>query len=241
VTEQQYPEPSQATTTLVLGIIGLVCCCVLAPVSWWMGRKEVNAIDAGRRPPENRGKAQTGKVLGMIGTVVLLLAIPLGFGVARNIDEIGAAIEDAFSPGEEANRNDDGEIVATSTISVYDLEVGDCGDWPEDSDAYLTVTVHPCDTPHDFEVYLVGDMPDGPNAVWPGENAVVDFSDEACLAAFQGFVGISWEASPDLTYSYLYPSEDSWDTGDREILCTISSVDGTRMTGTREGSGLATD
>ncbi|MCH8971439.1 MAG: hypothetical protein IH918_05050, partial [Acidobacteria bacterium] len=32
----QYPEPSQATTILVLGILGLILCQVLAPFAWVM-------------------------------------------------------------------------------------------------------------------------------------------------------------------------------------------------------------
>lgn len=35
----QYPEPSQATTILVLGILGLILCQVLAPFAWVMGNR----------------------------------------------------------------------------------------------------------------------------------------------------------------------------------------------------------
>ena len=34
---------------------------------------ELKAIDAGRRPPENRGTANAGKILGIVGTVILAL------------------------------------------------------------------------------------------------------------------------------------------------------------------------
>ena len=67
----QYPEASQATTILVLGILGLIICGVLAPVAWIMGKNELEAIDSGRRPPENRGTANAGKILGIIGTVLI--------------------------------------------------------------------------------------------------------------------------------------------------------------------------
>ncbi len=70
-----YPEASQATTALVLGILGIVICGVLAPFAWSMGNKELAAIDAGRRPPENRGTATAGRVLGIIGTVLLIVGI----------------------------------------------------------------------------------------------------------------------------------------------------------------------
>lgn len=67
----QYPEASQATTILVLGILGLVLCQVLGPFAWVMGNNEIAAIDAGRRPPEQRSTANAGRILGIIGTVLL--------------------------------------------------------------------------------------------------------------------------------------------------------------------------
>jgi hypothetical protein len=70
-----YPESSQATTALVLGILGIVICGVLGPFAWVMGKREIEAIDAGRRPPENRGTANAGKILGIIGTVLLGIGI----------------------------------------------------------------------------------------------------------------------------------------------------------------------
>lgn len=70
-----YPEASQATTILVLGILGIVICGILAPFAWNMGTKELAAIDSGRRPPENRGTANAGRILGIIGTVLLAISI----------------------------------------------------------------------------------------------------------------------------------------------------------------------
>jgi TRAP-type C4-dicarboxylate transport system permease small subunit len=70
-----YPEPSQATTALVLGILGIVICGILAPFAWNIGNKELAAIDAGRRAPENRGTANAGRILGIVGTVLLAIGI----------------------------------------------------------------------------------------------------------------------------------------------------------------------
>jgi hypothetical protein len=81
----RYPEATQATTALVMGILGLVVCGILAPFAWNMGNKELAAIDAGRRPPENRGTANAGRILGIIGTVLLgvsiVIVLLLIFGV----------------------------------------------------------------------------------------------------------------------------------------------------------------
>lgn len=67
----QYPEQSQATTILVMGILGLIICGILAPFAWVMGNKELTAIDSGLRSPENRSTANAGRILGIIGTVLL--------------------------------------------------------------------------------------------------------------------------------------------------------------------------
>lgn len=75
---QMYPEQSQATTALVLGILGLVLCQILAPFAWYIGNKEVDAIDAGRRAPENRGTGNAGRILGIIGTVLLVIGVIVG-------------------------------------------------------------------------------------------------------------------------------------------------------------------
>lgn len=65
-----YPEKSQATTVLVLGIIGILCCGPLSIVAWIMGQNEINGIDGGRRDPSQRGTANAGRILGIVGTII---------------------------------------------------------------------------------------------------------------------------------------------------------------------------
>ncbi|HUG32335.1 MAG TPA: DUF4190 domain-containing protein [Acidimicrobiia bacterium] len=89
-----YPEASQATTILVLGILGLIICQFLAPVAWVMGNNELQAIDAGRRNPENRGTANAGRILGIIGTVLMAIVIVIIILVV-----IGAFTFGAFNVG----------------------------------------------------------------------------------------------------------------------------------------------
>ena len=75
MTDQYYQEDSQATTVLVLGILSLVLCQVLGPIAWVMGNNELAGIDAGRRPPQNRGTAQAGRILGIISTVLMIIGV----------------------------------------------------------------------------------------------------------------------------------------------------------------------
>jgi hypothetical protein len=74
-----------STTALVLGIVGLVgamgsCCCCLffvpglcAPAAWFIGRKELADIRAGRAPYTGESNAKTGMILGIVGTALLAL------------------------------------------------------------------------------------------------------------------------------------------------------------------------
>jgi hypothetical protein len=72
---QYAPDHPKATTSLVLGILGVVLCQVIAPFAWSMGRKTLNEIDASQGRVGGRGAAQAGYILGIVGTVLLALSV----------------------------------------------------------------------------------------------------------------------------------------------------------------------
>lgn len=74
------PDHPQASTVLVLGILGLVLCQVLSPFAWVMGSRVVNEIDGSRGAYGGRGIANAGRVCGIVGTVLIGLTILLVFG-----------------------------------------------------------------------------------------------------------------------------------------------------------------
>ena len=68
----QAPSAStQAITSLVLGILGLVCCPLLGPVAWFLGDQEAKAIAQGRSPATGEGIAKIGFILGILGSIYL--------------------------------------------------------------------------------------------------------------------------------------------------------------------------
>jgi hypothetical protein len=71
------PEAPGATAALVLGIIG-VWLWLVAPFAWVRGRRTLNEINASMGQLGGRTKADVGRVLGIIGTVLLVLTIALG-------------------------------------------------------------------------------------------------------------------------------------------------------------------
>lgn len=66
---------SRATTSLILGILGIVCCQICAPIAWYIGNKELMAIRAGTSPAGGEGIAKAGKITGIIGTILLILSL----------------------------------------------------------------------------------------------------------------------------------------------------------------------
>jgi hypothetical protein len=73
----QYAEASQGVLALVLGLIGLFAFPPVAPAAWIIGRREVRAVNHGRRNPRHRTLGQLGLIFGIVGTVVLAVGVVL--------------------------------------------------------------------------------------------------------------------------------------------------------------------
>ncbi len=165
-------------------------------------------------PPETEPLAQPRQGRGCRGCLVLLLVIGIGLAAA------GTLLGFFFTERE------------TGTIEV-DGTAGDC--LLLESDGFVvtdTVTVD-CDEPHDAEVYLTSTFPEGD---FPGDGALADTADSACFDAFEGYVGTPYVDSV-YYYDWLVPTEDGWEAGDRELLCTLVSEDGARLVGSAFASG----
>ena len=132
-----------------------------------------------------------------------------------------AVVSDALGPGE--------------TI-VFELGAGDCLNDASESGDVSTVPVVDCDKPHDSEVYAVITMD---STDYPGDDAVVAQANDNCRAEFESFIGVP-AAHSRYMFNALYPTEDSWNGGDREILCRVALVtDGEiqKVTGSLKGAG----
>ena len=119
-------------------------------------------------------------------------------------------------------------------ISSFDLEVDDCWLVPMvEIDANDTVLID-CEQPHQYQVYYITDYA-GDTDEFPGKQAMENAADEACIAAFENYVGIDYDSS-EFDYSTLYPSEDTWEDGDRELLCSLEASDNSEWTGSGKGA-----
>jgi len=88
------PTDSQATVALVLGILSLLpCCWVVGPVAFFIGNAARRRIEVAGGTISGGGMATAGMVMGIIGTVflvlVILYAIAVAIGVANALRPTG--------------------------------------------------------------------------------------------------------------------------------------------------------
>ena len=89
----QQSASTQAITSLILGILGVICCGLMAPIAWYIGSQELKAIQAGLSPAAGDGLARAGMILGIVGTILLaahrgIESITLDRGAAHLKDEL---------------------------------------------------------------------------------------------------------------------------------------------------------
>jgi hypothetical protein len=125
-------------------------------------------------------------------------------------------------------------IASACSGNVFDLEVGQCFDDPDDFSEVSDVAIVDCAEPHDNEVYHLFDVPDGD---YPGLTVIETAATDGCLGAFDAYVGKAYIDS-DLDIRYLYPSEDTWGEGDREVVCSLYNLFDEQMTGSMRNSGI---
>ncbi|MDP9134533.1 MAG: septum formation family protein [Actinomycetota bacterium] len=127
---------------------------------------------------------------------------------------------------------------AGEETSVFELEAGDC--FSVESDELTTVAVVDCEQSHEYEAFALLDHEAGEADPYPGDDAMLEYGDTACQAPFGEYVGREYQASVWYITS-LYPSEQTWADGDRELVCTLYQRDADSepiaVTGSAEGSG----
>lgn len=72
---QPMGDHPKAQTAMILGILGLVCCGLLAIPAYIIGNNAVKEIDASGGQYGGRGMANAGKICGLIGIVLMVLGI----------------------------------------------------------------------------------------------------------------------------------------------------------------------
>ena len=111
------------------------------------------------------------------------------------------------------------------------LRVGDCFEEPRGTEVVEDVQHKPCGDLHDAEVIFVGENParDGTAAISDADHR--DWIGANCLPAFTTYTGADLMSQEVLDLGYFVPTDESWEDGDRTVICYAVRVDGTQMTG----------
>jgi ferric-dicitrate binding protein FerR (iron transport regulator) len=86
---RRWTKPHRANTVLVFGILGLVVCAFLGIAAWVMGNNDLKEMDAGIMDPSGRDSTNTGRILGMVSTILGIAGV--GFGLLWFIAFAGSA------------------------------------------------------------------------------------------------------------------------------------------------------
>ncbi|UED83705.1 DUF4190 domain-containing protein [Streptomyces profundus] len=223
------PMNTLAVTAFVLSLV------LLFPAALVLGIIALGRVGTSRE--RGKGLAITAICLASAQIVALAVLVPLALDDSDDtkaesqetsedrVDEEPPEPPDDPEPGDD-EPGDEG----VDTI-VFDLRVGDCFDPPGGLGAYeeegaleQSVSVVPCDQPHEAEVYGQFDVTG--YGAFPGSEELAGLADQECRALVQPYVLDTWALPIEAQPYYYHPEATSWRIGDREILCFFGRVDG---------------
>ncbi len=147
-------------------------------------------------------------------TWAVYIAAALGFAI------YGAATS--------VDRDDSGSIVGGGAVDAFSVRVGDCfNDTDTFSDEVSSVPGVPCTDPHDNETFAVFDVAFDS---YPDEEVMAQHAYDSCQQQFEPFVGKDYESST-LEISTMYPTQQSWEQSDREVVCAIYDMNANKLVG----------
>jgi hypothetical protein len=160
----------------------------------------------------------------------MLLRLAIGaavFSISAIWGAVGASDTTVDTSPPEIPDASDGETVAAAALGV-----GDCIMWPEDDEDFAMVERRPCSVNHDAELFGTIDHPAAPDSEFPGTEAIAEWSAQACHEAFASYVGVTFDESYELDFSFFTPTELGWrKLDDRTVQCVVHDFDGDPLQG----------
>ena len=68
-------KPHRGSLILAFGILGLVSCHLFAVAAWSMANTDLREMDRGEMDQSGRELTNTGRILGLVGTVLLIVPV----------------------------------------------------------------------------------------------------------------------------------------------------------------------
>ena len=133
-----------------------------------------------------------------------------------------------------ADRDSTGAIVGEGSIDPFSIIVGDCfDDTGFNNEEVTSLPGVPCSNPHDNEAFAVFDVS---MVNFPGDE-MGQIAYDSCMDHFSNFVGKEYESST-LEIMTLYPSSESWQQDDREVICALYDMDENKLQGSVKGLAI---
>ncbi|HEX6419655.1 MAG TPA: septum formation family protein, partial [Acidimicrobiales bacterium] len=186
----------------------------------------------GGAPPPPVGPRRSGPPVALLvglGVLAIVVIVVLALVLTGDDDGETATDETTTTPSDETTAEQPTTTAAPQTTEggpedadVFSLEVGDCMVEETPSGEVQSVPVVPCDQPHASEIFFIHMLD---NASLPSSDEMEQIATDVCLREFEGFVGVPYEDSV-LLVTWLEPTQESWDAGDRELLCIAVDPEG---------------
>jgi len=214
------PPPSQGTNGFAIAalIFGIIGGALLGFIFGFI------ALSQTKRTGQNgRGMAIAGIVLSALWTVGVLLLIILAVASSTPSGPVTPTTLPTASPTAEPTTEPPVTTAPSTAISATELQVGDClNDLTNSTDVSSLPSVD-CTQPHQGEVFAVFDLPPGP---YPGADGVDDLVSKGCNARLAEYS--PGAPSDDAVGLFsVYPLEQNWERGDREVVCIAKATSGT--------------
>jgi hypothetical protein len=124
-------------------------------------------------------------------------------------------------------------VLSACSGTVLELDVGTCFDDPENFEEVEEVPIVDCAAPRDDEVFANQDLT---GSEYPGTTEVENRASQICYDTFSAYVGIAYEESI-YEFGSLFPTEETWAIGDREVICFAYDIGLEKITGSINGAG----
>jgi Domain of unknown function (DUF4190)/Septum formation len=180
--------------------------------------------------PSTNGFAIASLILGIIGGVLLSVIFGIialnqtkgGRQAGRGMAIAGLVLSGLWTLGFIALMVLAIFLARWDSVRATDIKTGDCiKESPADGATVSRLSRVSCDEPHEGEVYAMirvsGDT-------FPGQPAMRREYQPRCLSALESY-------APDAAYDpsvdnfILYPSQETWDRGDRDVACIAITKD----------------
>ena len=196
-----------AVAALITGILGFLGGWILGLIFGFVALSQIRSRRQG-----GRGLAIAGLVLSGAWIVVFVVVVVVVLAT-------------------RADRDNAGQITAGGSVSATALREGDCVNDLKDTTSLLSLPAVPCNQAHEGEVFAVFDLPAGP---YPGQSGVDDAVNTECSGRLAGY-STTAAADPGVGLFSVYPLEQNWKAGDRQVVCIAAPFSGTASGSIKDG------